>query len=125
FDDEVDSHAVDGPHLGWSDNGHQRSSGADQTSGSLPDVAADEIEHQIDGADVFESLVVEIDELVGAEVECRLTIGGASGADHIGPDLTCELRDHRADCSGRAVREHTLPGPKTTVHQQSLPRGQA
>src|SRR5262249_37747456 len=33
LDDEVDGHAVDGPCLGWSDNGHQRSSGSDQTSG--------------------------------------------------------------------------------------------
>src|ERR1700758_2037652 len=66
LDDEVDGHAVDRPCLGWSDNGHQHSSGSDQTSGSLPDVAADEIEHQIDCADVFEGLVVEIDELVRA-----------------------------------------------------------
>src|SRR6185312_7243294 len=72
LDNEIDGQAVVGPRLGRSDDGYQCSSGSNQASGSLPDVAADEIEHQIDSADVFQSLVVEIDEFVRAEVECRL-----------------------------------------------------
>ena len=39
--------------------------------------------------------------------------------------LTCELRHHRPDCAGRAVREDALPRLKTAVLEQSLPRGEA
>src|SRR6516162_7936063 len=49
--------------------------------GPLLDVAADDIEHQIDAADVFQRVVVEVDELLRAEVERLLTVGSASGAD--------------------------------------------
>jgi len=69
LDNEVDRQAVDGPRLGRPDDGHQRSSGSNQARGSLPDVAADEIEHQIDAADVFQGVVLEVDELLRAEVE--------------------------------------------------------
>ena len=93
--------------------------------GSLPDVAADDIEHQIDSADVFEDVVLEVDELLRAEVERVLTVGSASGADDVGAELTCELRHHRTDCAGRAVHEDALPRLKAAVHEQSLPRGQA
>src|SRR5262249_16980869 len=75
----------------------------------LPDVAADAIEHQIDSADVFQGVVVEVDELLRAEVEHRLTVGGASGADDVGAELSCELRHHRTNCAGRAVHEDALP----------------
>src|SRR5690348_18108952 len=47
LDNEVDRQAVGDPCLRWPDDGHQRSSGSNQARGSLPDVAADEIEHQI------------------------------------------------------------------------------
>jgi len=46
-----------------------------------PAVAAGDIENQIDSADVFEDVVVEVDELLRAEVERLLTVGSASGAD--------------------------------------------
>ena len=69
------------------DDGHQRSSGSNQARGPLPDVAADEIEHQIDAADVFQGVVLEVDELLRAEVERLLTVGGASGADDVGAGL--------------------------------------
>jgi hypothetical protein len=48
--------AVGGPRNGGPDDGHQRSSGSNQARGPLPDVAPDEIEHQIDAADVFEAI---------------------------------------------------------------------
>src|SRR6185312_2463520 len=90
------------------DDGHQRSSRANHPGGPLPHLATDEIENQIDGADVFQGIVLEIDELLRAEVERLLTVGGASGADDVGASLTCELRDHRADGAGRAMRDDTL-----------------
>jgi hypothetical protein len=34
-------------------------------------------------------------ERLRAEVERLLTVGSASGADDVGAELTCELRDHR------------------------------
>jgi len=122
---EVDREAVGGPCLGRPDDGHQRSSGSNQACGPFPDVAADAIEHQIDSADVFQGVVVEVDELLRAEVEHRLTVGGASGADDVGAELSCELRHDRTDCAGRAVHEYALPRLKAAVLEQSLPRGEA
>src|SRR5262249_24867812 len=52
-------------------------------------------------------------------------VGGASGADDVAAGLTCQLRHHRPDCASRAVREDALPGLKTAVLEQSLPRGEA
>jgi hypothetical protein len=45
-----------------------------------PNVAAEDIENQIDWADVFQGVVLEVDELLRAEVEHRLTVGSASGS---------------------------------------------
>src|SRR3954447_11625121 len=83
-DDEVDSQAVRGPRLGRAGDGHQRSSGANQARRPLPDIAADDIENQIDFANVFEGVVVEVDELLCAKVESRLTAASAPGADNVG-----------------------------------------
>ena len=76
-------------------------------------------------ADVFQGVVLEVDELLRAEVERLLTVGGASGADDVGAGLSCELGHHRTDCAGRAVHEDALPRLKAAVLEQSLPRGQA
>src|SRR5207302_9215086 len=92
LDNEVDREAVVRPRLGRPDDGHQRSSGSNQARGPLPDVAADEIEHQVDAADVFEDVVLEVDELLRAEVERLLAVGRASGADDVGARQPCELR---------------------------------
>src|SRR5262249_3534294 len=89
------------------------------------DLAADDIEHQIDSADVFEDAVLEVDELLRAEVEHRLTVDTASGADDVGAGLSCELRHHRPDRAGRAVHEDAPSRLKGTVLEQSLPRGEA
>ena len=53
YDDEVDSQAASWPCLGRAGNGHQRSSGANHARRSLHDVAAEDIENQIDPADIF------------------------------------------------------------------------
>src|SRR5215831_14954772 len=68
-ENKVDRQAAGGPRLGRPGDGHQPSSGSDQACGPLPDVAADDIEHQIDCADVFEDVVLEVDELLRAEVQ--------------------------------------------------------
>src|SRR5262249_49372930 len=68
YDDEVDSHSARGPRLSRAGDGHQRSSGANHARRPLPDVAADDIENQIDLADVFQDVVIEGDELLGADV---------------------------------------------------------
>src|SRR5216110_1603410 len=53
YDDEVDSQAARGPRLGRAGNGHQRSSGANHARRPLRDVATEDIENQIDLADIF------------------------------------------------------------------------
>jgi hypothetical protein len=79
----------------------------------------------IDAADVLQRVVVEVHELLRAEVEHFLTVGRASGADDIRASLARELRHHRPDCARRAVREDALPRVKVAVLEQSLPRGEA
>src|SRR4051812_48237746 len=96
-DDEVDRQAVGGPRLGRREDCHQGSSGPDQTRGPLLDVAADDVEHQVDSAYVLQRVVVEVDELSRPEVERLLTVGGAPGADDVSAELACELRHHRPD----------------------------
>src|SRR5438874_3274417 len=125
YDDEVDSQAARGPRLGRAGDGHQRSSGANHARTPLPDVAADDNENQIDFADVFQGVVIEVDELLCAEVESRLTAGSAPGADDVRAGLACELGRHRTDYAGRTVHEDALPRTKAAVLNQPLPRGQA
>ena len=48
YDDEVDSQAASGPRIGRAGDGHQRSSGANQARRPLRDVAAEDIENQIE-----------------------------------------------------------------------------
>src|SRR6516162_5337438 len=60
-----------GPRLGRAGDGHQRSTGANQARRPLSDVAADDIENQIDFADVFQGVVIEVDKLLCAEAESR------------------------------------------------------
>src|SRR5258708_21948227 len=125
YDDEVDSQAARGPRLGRTGDSHQRTSGANQACRPLPDVAADDIEDQIDFADVFQGVVIEVDELLRAEVERRLTPSGTPGADDVRAGLTRELARHRTDYTGRTVHEDALPRLKAAMLEQPLPRGQA
>src|SRR5437763_5491829 len=64
FNDEVDSPAARGPRLSRAGDGHQRSSGANHACRALRDVAAEDIENQIDLADVFEGVGIEVDVLL-------------------------------------------------------------
>src|SRR5215472_10708073 len=124
YDDEVDSKTARGPRLGRAGNGHQRSSGANHARRTLRDVAAEDIENQIDLANIFQGVVLEVDELLCAEVERRLTAGSAPGADDVRAGLTCDLGRHRTDYAGRTVHEDALPRTKAAVLEQPLPRGQ-
>src|SRR6516225_2168206 len=124
YDDEVDTQAASGPRLGRAGDGHQRSSGANHARRPLRDVAAEDIENQINLTDVFQGVVIEVDELLCAEVESGLTGSSAPGADDVRASLTCELTRHRTDYTGRTVHEHALPRTKAAVLEQPLPRGQ-
>ena len=72
----------------------QHPAGSNQSRRPLTDVSADHVEIQIDAVGVFQGVAVEVDELVGAEVESRLTAASASGADDVGAGLTCEPGRH-------------------------------
>src|SRR6516164_11707020 len=100
YDDEVNCQAVSGPRLGRAGDGHECSSGANHARRPLCDVAAEDIENQIDLADVFQGVVIKVDELLCTEVESRLTGGSAPGADDVRAGLTCELARHRTDYAG-------------------------
>src|SRR5262249_31933960 len=125
YDDEIDSQAARGPRLGRAGDGHQRSSGANHARRPLRDVAAEDIENQINPADIFQGVVIEVDELLCPEAESRLTGTGAPGADDVRAGLTCELGRHRTDYAGGTVHDDALPRLKAAVLEQPLPRGQA
>src|SRR5258705_1962168 len=125
YDDEVNSQAASGPRFGRAGDGHQRSSDANHARRPLCDVAAEDIENQIDLADIFQGVVIEVDELLCAEVESRLTAPSAPRADDVRAGLTCELARHRTDYAGRPVYEDALPRVKAAVLEQPLPPGQA
>src|ERR1700730_15332412 len=76
-------------------------------------------------ADRCQGVAIEVDELLRAEVESRLTAGSAPGADDVRAGLTCELGRHRTDYAGRTVHKDALPRTKAAVLEQPLPRGQA
>src|SRR6185295_8715199 len=115
YDDEINSQAASGPRLGRAGDGHQRSSGANHAHRPFRDVTADDIENQIDPADIFQVLVIEVHKLLCAEVESRLTSGSAPGADDVRAGRTCELGRHRTDYAGSAVHEDALPRTKAAV----------
>src|SRR5947209_19076055 len=71
YDDEVDSQASRGPRLGRAGDGHQRSSGANYSRRPLRDVTAEDIKNQIDLADLFQGLAIEVDELLCAKLATR------------------------------------------------------
>jgi hypothetical protein len=73
------------------------------------------IEHQIDFADVFQGVVLEVDELLRTEVEHRLTVGDASGADDVGAGLACELLHTPPGCRRDTSRRGRTPAVLPTV----------
>src|SRR5262249_28466399 len=73
-DNAIDRQPVIGPCLARPDDGYERATCPDQARGPLPDIAADEIEHEIDAPDVFQGVVLEVDELLRPEVKRLLTV---------------------------------------------------
>src|SRR3954469_17681522 len=71
---EVNRNAINRTRLARSDDGDQRSSRSNQARGPLPDLAADDVEHQIDLADVLQRAAVQVDKLLRAEVDRLLTV---------------------------------------------------
>src|SRR5205823_6470260 len=124
LDNEVDRAAVDGPRLDGANDRHQSSSASNQARGPLADLATDDIEHEIDSADVFESVILEIDKLLRAEVERLLTVGDSAGADDVRAEFSGKLRYNRPDCARCTVREHALSRLQSAVVEQPLPCGE-
>src|SRR6266567_6057916 len=58
FDDEVDGPTLGGPRLCRASDGHQRTSGPNHARRPLRDLAADDIEDQVDFADVFQAVAI-------------------------------------------------------------------
>src|SRR6185437_104227 len=121
LDDEIDCQTFRGSRLNRADDRHQRSSSPDQACGSLLDVTADEIENQVDTADVFQPVIREVDKLLCAKVDRLLAVGGASGADDVCAGFAGQLRHHRSNRAGRAVRKDGLPRLEAPVLEQALP----
>src|ERR1700744_6075800 len=69
LDDEINRQAINRPRFDRADNGYQCSTCLDQARGPLLDVATDDIEDQIDSPDVFQRIVLQVDELMRPEVE--------------------------------------------------------
>src|SRR5204862_6112777 len=111
----VDSQAARRPSLGRAGDGHQRSSSENHARRPLRDVTAEDIENQIDLADVFQCVVIEVDELLCAEVESRLTGGSTPGADAVRAHLTCELARHRTADTGHPVHDAAPPRAKAAL----------
>src|SRR6266480_1938796 len=63
LDNEVDRQPVGWPCLARPDDGHQRSSGSNQARVLFFDVAAADIKHPLSLHDVFQGVVLEVDEL--------------------------------------------------------------
>src|SRR3954468_23012918 len=125
LDDKIDRQAVDRPCLRRAGDRDQHSPGPDQARGPPADVSADDVEHEIDSADVRQRVVVEVDEFMRAEVERCLPVSRTSSADDMGARISGQLCRHRSDTTCRAVHEHALPHVEAAVHEKPLPRGQA
>src|SRR5215467_1685503 len=63
YDDEVNSQAASRPRLGRAGDGNERSSSANHARRPLRNLTAEDIENQIDFADVFQGVLIEVDEL--------------------------------------------------------------
>ena len=109
FDDEIDRQPLGRPHLGRASNCHQDSARSNQACGAPSDVTTDHVEDQIHSADVFQRVVIEVDELLRAKVERVLPVGGTSGANDEGAGLSGQLCHHRSDSTGRTMHKDALP----------------
>ena len=115
LDDEVDRQPVRERFLDRPDDGHQRPSSPNQARGPLADVAADQIEHQIDLADIFQPFVLEVDVFLCTEVERLLAVGARPVPMTCAPANLASCVTIDPDRACRSVRDDALPRSKVAV----------
>src|SRR6266513_3001592 len=86
-------------------------------------IAADGVIDQVDLADGrLPAVSLDVDELVGAELEHTLASAGPAGSDDVGAGPAGQLDGYRPDPAAGAVDHHDLPGLEVAVVEQCLPR---
>ena len=122
LDDEVDHQAAGGPRLGRPDDGHQRSSGSSQACGPLPDVAADDIEHQIDWAQIQPTTCSMAIEVFAYSSECICDSREIPhGPIHAHASACVALRNTSSTSSAAALIQHnTALGSQTICRRDSI-----
>jgi hypothetical protein len=125
FDDEEDRTAVLRPDLGRLGDGDEGAAGTDECGRAAEDLAADDVEHDIGLSRVLQPLGLEVEEVVGAEGETGVPVGGTAGGDHPCARLARELDRDRSDASRGAVDHDGLPRGEPCVVEQALPRRQS
>ena len=91
----------------------------------LPDVTADDIEHHIDFGRRLRGRRADRDRRTPSrQVEHRLTVGTASGADDVGAGLSCERQHHRAR-RRRPRRAPRRSAPPEGGHGRTVPAGRS
>jgi hypothetical protein len=89
------------------------------------DVAADDVVDDIDRTDrPFPTVLIDVNQLIGAKLEYRLSRAESTGTDDVGPGPGGELYSHRPNSAARAVDQHDLSGFEVAVIEQRLPRGE-
>ena len=71
---------------------------------------------------VLPAVLLDVDELVGAQVEHALARVGSTGSDDVGAGPAGERHRHRPDPAAGAVNDHRLAGLEMAVVEQRLPR---
>src|SRR5262249_60018301 len=85
-------------------------------------VTADRVVDQVDLPEgPLPAVPLEVDELIGTEVEHAPTSGGSTGADDMGAGPASQLHRDRPNPAARAVDHHGLSRPEVAVVEQRLP----
>lgn len=84
--------------------------------------ARDKVEHQIDRIDdLFETLVLVVDRLIGSELTHENHVLGGNGCRDERARGLGELDRQMADAAGAAMDENPLPGFEAAMVEQALP----
>ena len=101
----------------------ERATGLDDRRRTSEHVAADDVVDEVDLADGgLPAVLLDVDELVGAQVEHALARVGATGSDDVRAGPAGERHRHRPDPAAGAVNDHRLAGLEMAVVEQRLPR---
>jgi hypothetical protein len=104
-DDEV--HASVGRFLGHRD---QSPAGTQHSGGATQPLAADGVEHDVDGPHGVLEARCRIDDLMSAEIEDRFPTRRRGGPDHVRAGRAGQLHREPADATGGTVDQDTLAG---------------